>query len=270
MFPDLQKGYAQAQAQAAAAQAAREKERERERERFSQIPSRPSRGPNPPVPAAKDYLAEIGDMRATSLAMSRAVDMCIKALQQDVLGSNNASTLPSNPSERTMTALTALSHVRDVMSGKARTFDPSVLAPLNEALLPRAPATGSESNQSVEQLVDTSIPADAAPLARTPSANVLPSVSPNPLLYLSGRSDKPLPSLTRVPQPVQPTRGSAVPVGPPVPPSLPRPSAREPDSFDMHTIPSVLDSQQSALPVAQGTVRVPPKHSDVIDPLGVL
>lgn len=231
-----QRSYAQAQAQAQAAQAARD--------RMSQIPNHqqhqhrtearrplPVASP-PPAPALKDHLADMGQARSTNLAMSQALDLCINTLQHEVGGGGSEGPLAAlTLSTQAMMALTALGHVRDVLAGKTRTFDASVLAPLRETLeAGQLAATASNeerdtASSDAASLIDveppSSIPitpfSQPQPLHRpsngdarfhpstvSSSASSSPSTSATPPLMLSTRSDKPLPSLTRVPQPSAP------------------------------------------------------------------
>lgn len=80
-------------------------------------------------------------MRAASQAMSGAVDLCVTVLEQTLAPQLEVNGL-DKPSANTdiaarnaasqMMALTTLRHVRDVLSGSAPTFDPSVMQPLRE------------------------------------------------------------------------------------------------------------------------------------------
>lgn len=208
---------------------------------MSEIPSRPPWDSKPPPPAGKDYLAEIGRMRQTSLAMSKAIDLCVTVLQQEVVigkpkapgaddeQAESASEVPPRdhplPSSETIMALTALAHVRDVLAGKARTFDASVLSPLTESLdsgvfpsynlPPPSPELASTSSSppppTAPSPLATPAPVAVAPPPRlvarslsaespTPPASNPSAGPPTPPLFLSARTDKPLPSLTRTPQ----------------------------------------------------------------------
>lgn len=241
---------------------------------MSQLPARFPWEPKP-LPAAKDYLAEIGKMRATSLAMADAVDRCVKVLQQELIsgkprpemtGSDDAANgikhdpedaLPT-PSGETMMALTALSHVRDVLSGRARTFDASVLSPLNHALdngrfpSPPAPPTTESSRADDATVGSAASRLDTAPSVSSHSSGI----TTPPLILSTRRGDKPLPGLTRTPyrHPDIVPEASAH-------KSLPRPPRPQ--------IPS--ESTSSAAPATDPLSRSRPvtESRRVLDPLGV-
>ncbi|GJN87110.1 hypothetical protein Rhopal_000055-T1 [Rhodotorula paludigena] len=174
---------------------------------YSQIPTRapwdPQRSPPPPPVAAKDALSDLAAMRAQSIAMSRAVDICVNALERAASAEGE-----SVGAERAgMMALTALKHVRDVLGGQAHAFDPAVIEPLTLALSvpeekvrddePKADATPSPVPVAPSASAKAP-PPTAASSASTTSASGL-SVAPvsSPQLHLSARTDKPLPSLSQ-------------------------------------------------------------------------
>lgn len=277
---------------------------------MSEIPSRPPWDSKPPPPANKDYLAEIGKMRQTSLAMSNAIDLCVNVLQQEVVigkprvkdaaakeaaASDGAADEHPLPSGETVMALTALCHVRDVLAGKARTFDSSVLSPLTSALEsgvfapsnhpPPSPDLAAPPSPvpSPQPLPPPPIAATspAAPaliarsMARSPSAETTtspststPSTGPStPPFFLSARNDKPLPSLTRTPQltrPIPPWESSRL--GSSVKTTLPQPPPSIPSTS---AIPS--GRGQASFPSASFSTRAGQGKSSVgADPLGAI
>ncbi|GAA5948855.1 hypothetical protein JCM21900_003449 [Sporobolomyces salmonicolor] len=164
-FNDIRRGVAAAQAQV-------EEQRHRQRSSLSQIPSSPPWDPRPaPTPAATsaagDATSDLVRMRASSLAMSNALDLCVSVFERALVPSSPAApstafnALPRRPiaasqahddvalddrgtkstTESSTTslapqimALTALKHIRDVLGGQAQSFDSNVLSPLRHAL----------------------------------------------------------------------------------------------------------------------------------------
>ncbi|KAK4058404.1 hypothetical protein OIO90_000562 [Microbotryomycetes sp. JL221] len=295
---EIKRGYAQAQAHNHAVTRP---------DGMSQIPLRFPWDPKP-LPAAKDYLAEIGKMRATSIAMADAIDRCITVLQQEVvIGKPRRTSFTSNattsqplldantsdgdalpPSGETMMALTALSHIRDVLSGKARTFDQSVLSPLNHALASGVfPTTSSsveeepfrtsatEPSSSVSSL-QTSDPArvhvsSSATLDRSrtsvSSSSSGPSTPPPPPLMLSNRhGEKPLPNLTRIPYPGEGLNLTTSQKGLP---RVPSPSLSQPSGLNQAGIEgSTTEGTMVTEPLQSMSISPPPKVA-LVDPLGV-
>lgn len=172
-------------------------------------------------------------MRASASAMSEAVDLCITAFEAALVTPTSAA-LP-RPDETAgdaalqrestkdvgapqMMALTALRHVRDVLGGQAHAFDASVLEPLRQSLQPQQSTSleaGGRDPAAVEAKValpkaDEPKSVHSQGLAATPSStNATEDASASPLptppavsspsLLLSGRTDKPLPALSRTP-----------------------------------------------------------------------
>ncbi|KAM0788387.1 hypothetical protein ACM66B_001525 [Microbotryomycetes sp. NB124-2] len=285
---EIKRGYAQAQAHNHATR----------NDGMSQLPSRFPWDPKP-LPAAKDYLAEIGKMRATSISMADAIDRCITVLQQEVVvgkprrpsvqvdaerrleGEKNTEdnaerNLPPPPSGETMMALTALSHIRDVLSGKARTFDASVLSPLNHALEDgRFPSTTSDPSSSVSSLQGNGLATAherryQGTIAQPSLDQSRESVSSSssgpttpPLILGNRRGDKPLPTLTRIPfsaadslSAQQHSKGLPR-VPSPSPKSSPAPGSMLDD------VPPIVEPLQAL------SVSSPPFNKPLVDPLGV-
>ncbi|GAA6060702.1 hypothetical protein JCM10212_003323 [Sporobolomyces blumeae] len=159
-FNDIKRGYTAAQAQL-------EEQRQRQRSSLSQIPSRPpwENHPPPPPPAFKDALSDLAKMRASSIAMANALDLCVSVLERALTpptpvmpssefegaqgsGGGEPTRIGSSSSSSTLRgsaasaaalapqvmAITALKHVRDVLGGQANSFDSSVLHPLQQTL----------------------------------------------------------------------------------------------------------------------------------------
>ncbi|GAA5890399.1 hypothetical protein JCM5296_002811 [Sporobolomyces johnsonii] len=158
-FNDIRRGVAAAQAQV-------EEQRQRQRSSLSQIPSQPPWDPRP-APAARDAASDLVRMRASNLAMSDALGLCVSVLERAIVPPSPAppsKALDASPrgpiaasqgpddvaldergtkstTESSTTsvapqvmALTALKHIRDVLGGQAQSFDPNVLSPLRHAL----------------------------------------------------------------------------------------------------------------------------------------
>ncbi|KAK4051847.1 hypothetical protein OIV83_002552 [Microbotryomycetes sp. JL201] len=279
---EIKRGYAQAQAHNHAIRS----------DGMSQIPSRFPWDPKP-LPAAKDYLAEIGKMRATSIAMADAIDRCITVLQQEVVigkprrtsvqadtaktseeAGDGASSPP--PSGETLMALTALSHVRDVLSGKARTFDVSVLSPLNHALedgrFPSPPLAAAVTSAGPSSSVSSfeingaggqeprqvptsrSSPDQSRTSVSSSSSSSLPRPMTPPLILSNRHGDKPLPALTRIPF-------SADQKGLPRVPSLSPRSLPDPKALPTH--------DSAVVEPLQAVSENPPAPKVLSDPLGV-
>ncbi|GAA5934133.1 uncharacterized protein JCM15063_000563 [Sporobolomyces koalae] len=255
-FNDIRRGVTAAQAQI-------EEQRQRQRAQFSQIPSRAPWEANSVLQSsARDTAADLARMRVSSAAMGEALGLCISVLERalspptpDLSGAQNlastaksASGAGSTPAPTSLSiapqimAITAMKHVRDVLGGQAKTFDPSVLTPLQQTLdllnkspplpplpiespplRPSSPPTATlhappspAQTTSAEVHVSPSLRAPAPPPVHSKPTSS-PSLLPSEVLestratgtitnYLGSRSERPLPMLTRTPQvaPVSP------------------------------------------------------------------
>ncbi|BGP54891.1 hypothetical protein JCM8202_003400 [Rhodotorula sphaerocarpa] len=242
-FDEIKRTVAEAQAQA---------EERRRANAFSQIPARPpwdpQRSPPPPPVADKDTLANLASMRAASLAMSDAVDLCVTVLERTLAPPEReeSATAPErrappaaadNASQ--MMALTALRHVRDVLGGNAPTFDPSVLQPLRD-LAPRTPSTNvpAANRINLEEVRRSDHPRPEAEPTRPPEDD-------------RQDGERPLP----------PTRPFAEPPRS-LPPSPSRPDATSP-------VPSPRP-QASPVPAGQSRQKQDAAPRPQLDPLGAL
>jgi len=244
-----------------AAQAQLEEQRQRQRGQFSQIPSRaPWESSTQSFDSSGQLRSELAQIRSSNIAMASALELCVTVLEKALIpptpdpsssaenGQRTAggpSTSKSNLGDRTgsassslapqMMAITAVKHVRDVLGGQAKSFDLSVLGPLQQTLdqltkspplpplpfdspflasqpeesdpdrpldstpthenLPLEPPSSSSSFAPAQRAMP-SAPSRPTPPTSPPTTKTSPS--PNP--YVSSRSDKPLPSLTRTPQ----------------------------------------------------------------------
>lgn len=230
-------------------------------------------------------------MRAQSIAMSRAVDLCVNALERAASAEGE-----SVGAERAgMMALTALKHVRDVLGGQAHAFDPAVIEPLTLALsVPEEKVRDEEPNADATPAPVPVAPVasakatspTAAPSASSTSANGL-SAAPvaSPPLHLSARTDKPLPSLSRTPPVHSPPLASAVlpapgvtrtPSYPPPPAGLPHaqpPKQKAPPPTNP-SLPSTGFSVRSPAlaPSANANAKLglQARKDEAVDPLGAL
>ncbi|KAM0751577.1 RabGAP/TBC [Meredithblackwellia eburnea MCA 4105] len=104
------------------------------KDHLSEIPSRlPWDKPATPV---RDYLGEIARLKASNMAMSKAVGLCIDVFERELIVSKRRSSQEEDhpPSREALMAATALKHVRDVLAGYGGSFDPNVLSPLLNTL----------------------------------------------------------------------------------------------------------------------------------------
>ncbi|BGP14289.1 hypothetical protein JCM10213v2_002234 [Rhodosporidiobolus nylandii] len=211
VFEDIKRDFAEAQAQL--------EEQRRQRGAFSQIPAVSPWGPPPPAPApaAKDALSDLAKMRASSLAMSSAIDLCCSVLERGLMpptpvaspklerdvGGGSSEGIPLSPPSSSrksggaaggtgqtvppqigqVMALTALKHIRDVLGGQAQVFDESVLAPLNQLLETSGlPSMSPSLNPSFPPPgFSTRQPSSASSRSPAPSgARLAPNKSPVP------------------------------------------------------------------------------------------
>ncbi|GAA5865285.1 hypothetical protein JCM3774_004923 [Rhodotorula dairenensis] len=277
-FDEIKRTMAEAQAQA---------EERRRLNAYSQIPARPpwdpQRSPPPPPVVDKDTLADLASMRAASLAMSEAVDICVAVLEKTLAPperspqtvADKADGPEADTSAAQMMALTVLRHVRDVLGGQAPTFDGSVLQPLKDmscrSQSSEAKASGARSSSitSGQALPAESRAASAAsrgPVDGLGAGFARLSVSPSPR---SSTSTAPrlaengtLPRTTRT----EPTPRSSSAMPPPVSPApAPRTSSSQrPASTDATKPPQTIPGSPSTHETSHDEIRRP------FDPLGVL
>ncbi|GAA6021314.1 hypothetical protein JCM10207_002694 [Rhodosporidiobolus poonsookiae] len=273
-FNDIKRDFAEAQAQL--------EEQRRQRTSFSQIPSSsPWDSPAPP-PAAKDALSDLAKMRASSLAMSNAIDLCVAVLERglvpptpvgspiapaaEVVGKDDiplegGKSAPVNGEAgrkgapalgpETM-ALTALKHIRDVLGGQAQVFDSSVLEPLRR-VLDGSPAA-APSIPLPPPTTFASPPLPPLPSAESPAASPAPPLAASPA--------PPAPSLAAP----APAKAVPPPTNAPTPSSSAAtpPAANAPPPPSSH--PSLLLGGRSLTP-STGLTRTPQPTARPPDPL---
>ncbi|GAA5991738.1 hypothetical protein JCM11641_004848 [Rhodosporidiobolus odoratus] len=275
VFNDLKRDFAEAQAQL--------EEQRRQRNSLSQIPGTLpwEAPPPPPAPAAKDALSDLAKMRASSLSMSSAIDLCVAVLEKglipptpvaspdlertkDDVGEHIPLSIPrakgddskAPPPIGQVMALTALKHIRDVLSGSAQAFDPSVLAPLHQVL---ATSNGSPAPSPTAALSPTptytSPPLPPLPSIELPQPRAASLAPPPPLLPIA-RTPSPIAApATRSPTLSTTTASS-------ISPRLPSPS------LDPTSTPSLLLGSRREQP-STGLSRTPQPRTATPDPLGL-
>ncbi|GAA5976633.1 hypothetical protein JCM10908_005576 [Rhodotorula pacifica] len=281
-FDEIKRTVAEAQAQA---------EERRRLNAYSQIPARPpwdpQRSPPPPPVVDKDTLADLATMRASCLAMSEAVDVCVAVLEKSLAPTDEpaapaaSGTDPvADSSAAQMMALTALRHVRDVLGGQAPTFDSSVLQPLKEL----SPSSRAEETSRTATKPPSPTSAERAP---TPGPRAPSPSRRGPVDGLGagfarlGVSSAPLPSPAK-----QPTENRSTPPSvnsssyPPAAASRKTASATPPEAGQSrHVTPQPPPAQTPSISSppssqVQAAARSTASHRDEcrgpFDPLGVL